>query len=46
VPAHMTSTIQTRVVGIVELDINYTSVAEDADDDLAATIALILRPKR
>jgi len=35
VPAHMTSTIDTRVVGIVELDINYTSVAEE-DDDAAA----------
>jgi len=45
VPAHMTSTIQTRVVGIVELDINYTCVAEDADDEAAATIALILRRK-
>jgi hypothetical protein len=36
VPAHMTSTIDTRVVGKVELDINYTSVAEEADDDAAA----------
>ena len=33
VPAHMTSTINTRVVGIVELDINYTSVALGSDDD-------------
>jgi hypothetical protein len=37
VPAHMTSTIDTRVVGKVELDINYTSVAEGADDDAAAS---------
>jgi hypothetical protein len=36
VPAHMTSTIDTRVVGKVELDINYTSVAEGADDDAAS----------
>jgi len=33
VPAHMSSTIDTRVVGKVELDINYTSVTEGADDD-------------
>lgn len=46
VPAHMTSTIQTRVVGIVELDINYTSVAEGADDDAASTVAFVLRPQR
>jgi hypothetical protein len=35
VPAHMTSTINTRIVGIVELDVNYTSVDEGADDDAA-----------
>jgi hypothetical protein len=35
VPAHMSSTINTRVVGIVELDINYTPVSE-TDDDAAA----------
>ena len=33
VPAHMSSTIDTRIVGKVQLDINYTSVA---DDDAAA----------
>jgi hypothetical protein len=35
VPAHMSSTINTRVVGIVELDVNYTSVAEGAEDEAA-----------
>jgi hypothetical protein len=33
VPAHMTSTIDTRIVGKVELDVNYTSVADGVDDD-------------
>lgn len=33
VPAHMTSTISTRLVGTVELDINYTTVDEDGGDD-------------
>jgi hypothetical protein len=32
VPAHMTSTIDTRIVGRVELDINYTAVAEETDE--------------
>jgi hypothetical protein len=36
VPAHMSSTIDTRVVGKVELDISYTTVAEGADDDAAS----------
>lgn len=40
VPAHMTSTINTRVVGIVELDINYTNVADGADDDGIDTASL------
>ncbi len=40
VPAHMTSTIDTRVVGKVELDISYTNVAEGADDDAVDTAAL------
>ena len=40
VPAHMTSTIDTRVVGIVELDINYTNIAEGADDDAVDTASL------
>ncbi len=40
VPAHMTSTIDTRVVGIVQLDINYTSVAEGADDDAVDTASI------
>jgi hypothetical protein len=35
-PAHMTSTIDTRIVGRVELDINYTAVAEEGDEDAAA----------
>jgi hypothetical protein len=43
VPAHMTSTIQTRVVGTVELDINYTNVNESTDDD-GADIALLATP--
>jgi hypothetical protein len=30
VPAHMTSTIQTRIVGKVELDVNYTSPVSEA----------------
>lgn len=33
VPAHMTSTINTRVVGIVELDINYTAATEGDDEE-------------
>lgn len=33
VPAHMTSTIQTRIVGRVELDISYTTIAEGGDED-------------
>lgn len=33
VPAHMTSTIDTRIVGKVELDINYTSVSESGGED-------------
>jgi hypothetical protein len=33
VPAHMSSTIDTRIVGKVELDINYTSVAGGTDED-------------
>jgi hypothetical protein len=37
VPAHMTSTIDTRIVGKVELDINYTSVADVSDDDVDET---------
>ena len=41
VPAHMSSTIDTRVVGIVELDINYTSVAEGADDEVLDTATLL-----
>jgi hypothetical protein len=32
VPAHMTSTIDTRIVGKVELDINYSAVAEGDED--------------
>jgi hypothetical protein len=32
----MSSTIDTRIVGKVELDINYTSVAEETDDDSAS----------
>jgi len=40
VPAHMTSTIDTRVVGKVELDINYTSVSEGADDDALDTASI------
>ena len=40
VPAHMTSTIDTRVVGIVQLDINYTNVAEGAEDNAIDTAAL------
>ncbi len=36
-PAHMSSTIDTRVVGRVELDINYTSVAEETDDNSAGS---------
>jgi len=40
VPAHMTSTIDTRVVGKVELDINYTSVSEGADDDVIDTASI------
>jgi len=36
VPAHMSSTIDTRVVGKVELDISYTTVAEGTDDDAAS----------
>jgi hypothetical protein len=40
VPAHMTSTIDTRVVGKVELDINYTSVTEETDDDVADTASI------
>jgi len=40
VPAHMTSTIDTRVVGIVQLDINYTSVTEGADDDAVDTASI------
>ncbi len=36
----MTSTIHTRVVGKVELDINYKNVAEGADDDAIDTAAL------
>jgi hypothetical protein len=36
IPAHMSSTIDTRIVGRVELDINYTSVAEETDDDSAS----------
>jgi hypothetical protein len=34
-PAHMTSTIDTRIVGKVELDINYTSVSDAGDEDAA-----------
>jgi hypothetical protein len=33
VPAHMTSTIETRIVGKVELDVRYTAVAEGGDED-------------
>ncbi len=32
VPAHMTSTIDTRIVGKVELDINYTAIAQSDED--------------
>jgi len=32
VPAHMTSTIDTRIVGKVELDVRYTAVAEETDE--------------
>ena len=37
VPAHMTSTIDTRIVGKVELDVNYTNVTQETDDDVADT---------
>ena len=33
VPAHMTSTIQTRIVGKVELDVNYSSPVPDVSFD-------------
>jgi len=39
VPEHMTSTIDTRVVGKVELDVNYTN-AEGADDDALDTASI------
>jgi hypothetical protein len=38
VPAHMSSTINTRVVGIVELDINYTTVTENTGDAAAGEL--------
>jgi hypothetical protein len=41
VPAHMTSTIDTRVVGKVELDINYTHVDDGADDDTVDTASIV-----
>jgi hypothetical protein len=37
VPAHMTSTIDTRLVGPVELDINYLPTTDAGDDDAAET---------
>lgn len=36
-PAHLTSTIQTRLVGKVELDIAYKNIAEDVSDDSATS---------
>jgi hypothetical protein len=40
VPAHMTSTINTRIVGIVELDIHYKTVADGPDDEGSASDTL------
>jgi len=41
VPAHMSSTIDTRIVGKVELDINYTTVAEGGEDDSVSEVDTI-----